>query len=204
MPVDVNSGLLGPTIVYNRGAMDKTMASNRELVLLYQIYDETLSFLASTNEEKYGNGTKSMAMPVTLEHKYAGNMSFWKPQLVNMPTVTLSSTQAPEFHTLNGYTFANNPMFEMCLDESVVWYVYGFGAESHVFHMHGNSFKWHHDNMASKSLNDGNMMTLFMKATAGGTWQVLCHVSDHLSNGMQALYTVHGSGSACPLPNLSA
>lgn len=55
--------------------------------------------------------------------------------------------------------------------------------------------------MASKNLNDGNMMTLQMNATATGTWQVICHVNNHLSDGMDGLYTVYGPGS-CPLDKL--
>jgi muramoyltetrapeptide carboxypeptidase LdcA involved in peptidoglycan recycling len=81
--------------------------------------------------------------------------------------------------------------------------MYGFSDASNVFHMHGNGFKYHGNNMASKSLNDDNMMTLQMNATEIGIWQVICHVSDHLSDGMQDLYQVYSPGS-CPLPKLAS
>lgn len=137
MAVDLNSGLAGPTIVYNRGTMNAIMASHRELVLLYEVFDESNSFLAEANLQTYNASANlsAMAMPAMLEMSYTGNASYWMPQLTNMPTVSLSSSQAPKFHTLNGWVFANNPAFEMCTDDKVIWYVYGFGSASHVFHM---------------------------------------------------------------------
>lgn len=185
--------------------MNKTMATHREFVLLYENFDESMSFLASTNAKIYGNSTNmsSNAMPVTLEHNYSGNMSFWKSQLTNMPTVSLSSTQAQQFYTLNGRVFSNLAPFELCTDDRAIWYIYAFGGASHVFHMHGNGFNYHGANMASKSINDGNMMTLQMDATGTGIWQVLCYVSDHLSSGMEGNYRVYPKAS-CQLPALSS
>ena len=204
MAVDLNTGLAGPTIVYNRGAMNKTMATHREFVLQYQNFDESMSFLASTNLATYNNSANasSMAKPVTLETSYRGNASYWSPQLRNMPTVSLSSTSAPTFYSLNGHVLANTPSFNMCTDDRVIWYIFAYGGASHVFHMHGNGFKYHDNNMAAKSLNDGAFATLQMNATATGIWQVLCHVSNHLSEGMQNFYQVYPKGS-CPLPELA-
>ena len=205
MAVDLNTGLCGPTIVYQPGGMNKTMASNREFVLLYEVFDESNSFLASTNAEMYNTSSNASAIakPATLETSYTGNSSFWQPQLVNMPTVSLSSTQAPSFYTLNGYVLANSPSFESCTDDAAIWYVYSFGGASHVFHMHGNGFTYRGLNMASKSLNDGNMMTLQATMYATGIWQVICHVSNHLSDGMQGLYQVYPKAS-CPLDKLAS
>lgn len=122
MASDLNTGPMGLTIVYQRGMMNRTMATHREFVLLYENFDESMSFLASTNAKMYGNSTNSSetAMTVTLEHSYSGNMSFWKPQLVNMSTVSLSSTQAPQFYTLNGRVFSNLAPFEMCTDDKAI------------------------------------------------------------------------------------
>lgn len=150
------------------------MAQYRELPLLYNVYDQTKSFLAGAN---YARSDKTTAHNVsenvvakTLNYEYAGNMSFWKPQLVNMPTVDLSSSEAPSIHALNGYIYSNAPSFEMCQDDEVVWGTYAFGAASHVFHLHGNNFNREGTWFASASLNDGNMDTLFMKAVSPGVW----------------------------------
>lgn len=43
-------------------------------------------------------------------------------------TNLLSSTQyddAPTFYSLNGMILNNLPTFEMCLNDEVIWYVYG-------------------------------------------------------------------------------
>jgi uncharacterized cupredoxin-like copper-binding protein len=50
-------------------------------------------------------------------------------------------------------------------------------------------------------LADGDMKTLYMNATGGGQWQVLCHVANHLSAGMVSNYRVQNSN--CTLPSLS-
>lgn len=114
---DVNAGLVGPQIVYNRGNMSKTMASTREFPILYNIYNEASSFLAATNAEL--KGTNYSSDVVTLPYTYPGNESFWIPELVNMPTAQLSASEAPPFHTLNGYVFSNGPAFEMCEGDDV-------------------------------------------------------------------------------------
>lgn len=52
------------------------------------------------------------------------DQTYWSPQLVNL----LSADKfegTPQFFSLNGYVFANNPVFKMCLNENVIWYVYG-------------------------------------------------------------------------------
>lgn len=46
----------------------------------------------------------------------------------------------PEFYVINGFVYANNPPFQMCVDDPVIWYVFAMGADLHVFHMHGNNF----------------------------------------------------------------
>ena len=66
---------------------------------------------------------------------------------------------------MNGYVFANNPKFEMCLDDKVIWYVNAYGTLSHVFHMHGNDFHYNGLSYFAESLNDGEGKTLYMNAT---------------------------------------
>ncbi|CAJ2508130.1 Uu.00g093160.m01.CDS01 [Anthostomella pinea] len=69
----------------------------------------------------------------------------------------------------------------MCEGDKAIWYAYSYGSDSHVFHMHGNNFRYNGDYMAAKNLNDGNMFTLYMPAGLRDVWQVLCHVAGHLS-----------------------
>lgn len=56
--------------------------------------------------------------------------------------------------------------------------------------MHGNGFTSQGVNMATYPLQDGVMASLYMQATGAGFWQLICHVDDHLANGMVARYWV--------------
>lgn len=71
------------------------------------------------------------------------------------------------------------------------------------FHLHGNNFQVSGDSYhAAQNLNDGEMHTLFMRAALPGVWQVLCHVNNHLSGGMEHDYQIYPL-SSCPLPKLT-
>lgn len=198
---DTNAGLIGPTIIYAKGAMESTMAKYREIPLLYMIYNENVSFLSGNNSVVL-NGTRQSSNASRVPAIYpGGNQSYWYPQVVNINSGQQFSN-APSFHTMNGYIFANNPVFDMCLDDQVIWYVNAYGSASHVFHMHGSSFAYDgaHKSYAV-SINDGVGRTLYMNATNPGKWQVLCHVSNHQAKGMVADYQIWPQ-STCPLPAL--
>lgn len=179
------------------------MAAYREIPLLYMMYDEALSFLSGENAEKlsdnHSTSTSSFGTPDT--HLYSGNSSIWKPQMTNLG-LSGRFPSAPTFSTMNGYIFANNPTFEMCLGDKVIWYVNAYTMASHVFHMHGNYVTEAGENSYAVSLNDGAGHTLYMDATGQGLWQVICHVADHQQKGMVANYRVYGEGE-CPLAKLA-
>jgi hypothetical protein len=201
---DSSAGLIGPSIVYHRGQMAKVMSEYREISLLYMIFNEALSFLSGANAVALTNGTAPNATAQSIRSSSMsnsfpeGNYSIWHPQLVNFEGANQFSA-APSFYTMNGYVFANNPTFDMCLGDKVIWYVNAYGAASHVFHMHGNGFSFRRANDYSISLNDGVGKTLVMDATGRGMWQVICHVDNHHAKGMVANYRVY-SAAQCPLP----
>ena len=145
---DLDAGLIGPQIVYQRGMMNATMATYREFPLLYMAFDESMSFMSAINAGRSVGGEAQSAVPDDLDGRKYGNYSIWHPQLVNL--MSSGRISAPTFYSLNGYVFANNPWFEMCKDDKVIWYLYGHGSDTHVFHMHGNGFKYLGVNMASK------------------------------------------------------
>ena len=155
MEEDMDAGLLGSTIVYNRGMMEATMASYREFVLIYMQYDESLSIMSAVNNE-YLTGNDNIipgtTTPSPTSPEPYGNSSIWQAQVTNlMSTGQLNSTQAPTFDTLNGLMFSNNVPFPMCANDPTIWYVTSFGDNSHVFHMHGNGFVHGGQNLASIS-----------------------------------------------------
>ena len=154
MQEDQNAGLIGSTIVYAPGMMNTTMSQYREFVLVYMQYDESDSFMSQTNLELLvGTNTSAsgtdLAVPVPQGN---GNYSIWHPQLVNLQSSgRLSSTQAPTFSSLNGYVYANNAPFEVCVNDPTIWYVSAMGSNPHVFHMHGNGFTLNGNNYAAIS-----------------------------------------------------
>jgi FtsP/CotA-like multicopper oxidase with cupredoxin domain len=215
---DTNAGLIGPSIVYASGQMASVMAEYREFPLLYMIYTETQSFLSGANgaalhgsssaQPNSGNQDPPSGQPSSWENNNttstplpSGNYSIYHPQLTNLASANQFS--APSFHTMNGYIFANNPIFDMCLNEKVIWYVNAYGSASHVFHMHGNGFKYHGVDEFAISVNDGVGKTLVMDAWGQGLWQVICHVGNHQAKGMLLNYRVYGAGE-CPLPSLGS
>jgi hypothetical protein len=61
MQEDFNAGLIGFTIVYSRGQINKTMVSNREFTLLCMQYDESDSFMSAINGQKFRTSNPSQA-----------------------------------------------------------------------------------------------------------------------------------------------
>ena len=141
------------------------------------IFDETLSFMAEVNA-KYKNISAGSPMPVMLGSNFSGNQSFWMPQLTNMPTITLNATSAPQWYSVNGWVFANNPAFEMCQGEQATWGIYGYSGMSHgafpflsrylnamltiacphaAFHLHGHSVYDGQRNSVTVDIQDGVM-----------------------------------------------
>jgi hypothetical protein len=60
-------------------------------------------------------------MTVSLYTGLAGpTIIYNKGTMTDMPTVSLSTTQAPSFYTLNGWVLANSPPFKMYTDDKVI------------------------------------------------------------------------------------
>lgn len=122
---DINGGLAGPQVVYQRGMMEKTMADYTEVPLFYMGIQESASILASENARWLANSTTTPNITATLEQlSVYGNTSYELPQVINMLTAE-GFEEAPEFYTINGYTLANNPPFNYGLNENVIYYFYG-------------------------------------------------------------------------------
>lgn len=138
---DLNAGLIGPQMVYHAGDMKRVMNTYREFPLLYMTYNETRSFLSGVNSNVTGvtNTSRGVQFKDTITGHHYGNQSVWQPQLANLLSSHLIN--APTFYALNGYIFSNNPVFDMCEGDKVIWYLYAMGSDTHVFHMHGNGFK---------------------------------------------------------------
>ncbi|THX23256.1 hypothetical protein D6D11_10556 [Aureobasidium pullulans] len=78
---DANTGLIGPTIIYATGTMDKIMSEYREIPFLFMIYTESTSFLSGVNAERLAGQTN---IKPDITHLYSANNSVWYPQELNI------------------------------------------------------------------------------------------------------------------------
>ncbi|KAK9320601.1 Cupredoxin [Lipomyces orientalis] len=196
---DQDAGLSGPVLIYNQGTMDKVMGENREFIVLYSDNQEWNSFLALHNAQKYLPGFKAENLTSEYPMPGSGNKSYWYPQMINTPQTNIDNTVAADFMLMNGYVFANGPPFEMCLGDSVIWYLWNAGFDQHAAHWHGHNVVQNGRLTAVVQLAPGQMATTTMSAVNPGTWFVVCHANDDLASGMEAYYTVQ---TKCTLPPL--
>lgn len=98
---DQDAGSYGPVIIYNPGRMDAVMKGNREFVLIYSDNQESNSFLALHNVQKYLPGMASQVANLSFQYPQViqgiGNHSIWYPQFINTPKTNVTTTMAPNF-----------------------------------------------------------------------------------------------------------
>ncbi|RHZ58255.1 hypothetical protein CDV55_100250 [Aspergillus turcosus] len=201
---DQDAGLSGPVIVYNQGMMDSVMSSYREFIVMYGDNQESNSFLALQNVMKYLPSQADNVANLTYEYPAItskGNESIWYPQLINDYKKNVTSTMLPNFFPMNGYIYANNPPFEMCQYDNVMWYLWDMGFDTHVAHWHGNNVVWNGQSSSIVPLNPGQSTTVTMNPLSWGWWHLLCHFNTHLAKGMESIYRVWPVES-CPLAPL--
>jgi len=79
----------------------------------------TSSIGSPTQSASSGAASSSAA---NVNNLWPGNYTIWHPQAVNLAG-SGQFWNAPSFYTMNGYIFSNNPVYQMCLSEKVIWYV---------------------------------------------------------------------------------
>jgi FtsP/CotA-like multicopper oxidase with cupredoxin domain len=168
---DTNAGLIGPLIVTRKGEAraDGTPKDvDREVVALFNIYDENLSPWLDWN----------------IEH-HAG-----KPQSVDKENEDFVESNLK--HSINGYLFGTMPGLDFKKGQRVRWYVMGAGTETglHTPHWHGNTVVSMGMRMDMMDILPMSMKTADMVPDAPGQWLFHCHVNDHIAGGMSALYRV--------------
>ena len=95
-------------------------------------------------------------------------------------------------HAINGYVYANIPNLTMTKGEKVRWYLVALGSEQdlHTPHWHGATVLHNGNRTDVVELMPASMKTVDMQPDSVGTWMYHCHVNDHISAGMTALYHV--------------
>lgn len=172
-PADTNAGLIGPMIVTQRG-MARPDGSpkdvDRQFVTLFTVFDENASLYLDDNIQMFAGNPGSVD---------AEDDDFVESNLM---------------HSVNGYVFGNLPleMMTMHKGEHVRWYVMAQGTEVdlHTPHWHGNTVVLNGMRTDVATLLPMSMVVADMTPDAVGTWFYHCHVNDHITAGMLALYRV--------------
>jgi len=95
-------------------------------------------------------------------------------------------------HAINGFVFGNLPGLTMQRGERVRWYLIGMGTEVdlHTPHWHGETVLHEGRRKDVVDLMPATLTLADMRAENVGTWLYHCHVADHVTAGMIALYTI--------------
>lgn len=172
-PGDTNAGLIGPMIIVREGLMGpdgKPTDVDREFVNMFTVFDENASPYLEYNIETF------TSRPRTVD---PGDDGFIESNLM---------------HSINGYVYGNLPGLAMNRGERVRWYLMGMGTEVdlHTPHWHANTLLLNGMMRTDVAeLLPASMKVLDMRPDNAGTWLYHCHVNDHITAGMIALYTVN-------------
>jgi hephaestin len=176
---DSYGGLIGPMIVTARGQAKPDGSPkdiDRELVTMFEVSDENQSQYLGLNIDKFTSKPSQ-----THQEADEGDEEFGESNLM---------------HSINGYVYGNLPGLNMRVGDRVRWYMIGMGTEVdlHTPHWHGNTLLMNGSRMGMRTdmaeLLPGSMKILDMQPDNPGTWLFHCHVNDHITAGMIALYTV--------------
>jgi len=167
---DTNAGLVGPIIVTRRGAAREDGSPtdvDREFVTLFTVLDENASPYLPANVDRLPD-------PAAVDPEDEG---FVESNLM---------------HAINGFVYGNLPGLTMRRGDRVRWYALALGTEVdlHTPHWHGMTLLAMGMRTDVTELLPGSMKTLEMTADVPGTWLFHCHVNDHITAGMQALFTI--------------
>ncbi|HMH19450.1 MAG TPA: multicopper oxidase domain-containing protein [Burkholderiales bacterium] len=167
----INAGLVGAIIVTRAGrakADGRPKDVDREFVLLFMIFDETMSPYIYRNV---------MEFSVSEGPVRRRNVEF---------------RESNSKHAINGLLYGNLQGLSMRRGERVRWYVIGLGNENdlHTVHWHGNTVLRHGSRLDTVDVFPATTQVVDMRPDDAGTWLLHCHVADHMAGGMMARYTV--------------
>ncbi|MBV9139595.1 MAG: multicopper oxidase domain-containing protein [Pseudonocardiales bacterium] len=165
---DVFSGLMGPIEITARGKARPDGSPNdvdREIFALFMVLDENTSHYLEAQRA-------ALAKPPA-----ADNAEF---------------QESNKMHSINGYVYGNGPLITMHQGERVRWYVMSMGNEVdlHTPHWHGNTVIANGMRTDTVNLLPATMVVADMVPDNPGIWLFHCHVSDHITAGMQTRYQV--------------
>ncbi|XP_054019198.1 coagulation factor V [Dryobates pubescens] len=164
---DINSGLIGPILICQKGTFSKSnssRASTRDFFLLFMVFDE----------EKSWYFDKRSRSPCTEKNQ--------------------ETQQCHKFYAINGITYSLQGL-RMYEGELVRWHLLNMGGpkDIHVVHFHGQTFTEHgkpNHQLGTYTLLPGSFRTIEMKPQRPGWWLLDTEVGEYQQAGMQASYLV--------------
>ncbi|CAL8268005.1 unnamed protein product [Arctogadus glacialis] len=174
MVKDMYSGLIGPLVVC-RSSWGRTLGLKKEVeefAALFMVFDENESWYLDDNI---------------------------RTQIVNPPRGLKDNElfiESNKMHAINGRMYGNLEGLNMVVGDKVYWYLMGMGSEVdiHSAHWHGHSVEYKMGGGRYRTdvydLFPATFQTVKMRPEIAGSWLMHCHVSDHISGGMEAIYTV--------------
>ncbi len=165
---DLNTGLIGPILVTARGQGRADLSPkdvDREFIVDFAIYDESSSRFAG----------KNIGAP-------PGVLRNTNPRL----------RERNMLYSINGYVEGNLPLLTMKKAERVRWYLLSNNNEEDVHdpHWHGQTVVSYRMRADTVYLDPLAMIVADMVPQQEGTWLFHCHVNEHLTGGMVALFQV--------------
>jgi FtsP/CotA-like multicopper oxidase with cupredoxin domain len=183
---DINTGLFGAIVVTRKGMARPDGTPNdvdREFVAFFITLDELQSWFIDDNIKRFTKDPKKY-------NKFNGNPV--DPD-GNVDILLGNGSIATNVRlTINGYQYADGPMYVMKKGDRVRWYVVslGEGLNFHTPHWHGNTVLVAGRRTDVLSLAPAQMITADMVPDDPGIWLFHCHVSEHMAGGMAARYQV--------------
>uniref|UniRef100_A0A383V6F7 Plastocyanin-like domain-containing protein n=1 Tax=Tetradesmus obliquus TaxID=3088 RepID=A0A383V6F7_TETOB len=168
---DTQAGLAGPLIVARPGTLNdegKPADVDREIYMMLQVFNEANSPFYEANAKPHAKALAELSEEDAAE----SNMKY----------------------TVNGFVFCNIPGMNMTVGDRVRWYVSALGSEDalHTAHWHGITFS-HNGHMVDQVVVLASSAYVLDAVTDNpGSWLFHCHLTDHISGGMMALFHIDG------------
>ncbi|KAF7720702.1 hephaestin-like 1 [Apophysomyces ossiformis] len=177
---DLNSGLLGPIIIYQPGTLvyptpgsmfEKPKGFDQEVLTVMLTTDENQSryLMESANAAGIDNATLNRLMQ---------DRDF---------------LESNRMYHVNGYVYNNNAEIRVFYGQRVRWYIIAFGLaedDMHTAHWHGGTVLNRGHRVDVVDLTPVSFEVLDMIPDNEGQWLFHCHVASHFIAGMTAFYEV--------------
>lgn len=178
---DVNAGLLGLVIIYQKGTLEqpslgsmfqKPKHIDREVFTIMTTTDETESTYFTESGQRVGLSVDRLK---ELEQK--------DPLF----------KESNRMYHINGYVYNNNKNIELVYGSHVRWYIISYGVSDedvHTAHWHGATMLSHGHRVDVVDLTPISFEVVDMIPDNEGQWLFHCHVASHFESGMSAFYQV--------------